>query len=46
MKETEIDSWKDLLEPSAELAGKITMMDEDCGEETRTGRGVPPNLVR
>ena len=27
--ETEIDSWKDLLEPSAELAGKITMMDEE-----------------
>jgi spermidine/putrescine transport system substrate-binding protein len=27
--ETEIDSWKDLLEPSPELAGKITMMDED-----------------
>ncbi len=29
IKETEIDSWKDLLEPSAELSGKITMMDED-----------------
>ncbi len=29
VKETEIDSWKDLLEPSAELAGKITMMDEE-----------------
>ncbi len=29
VKETEIDSWKDLLEPSAELSGKITMMDED-----------------
>jgi spermidine/putrescine transport system substrate-binding protein len=29
VKETEIDSWKDLLEPSPELAGKITMMDED-----------------
>ncbi len=28
VKETEIDSWKDLLEPSAELSGKITMMDE------------------
>lgn len=29
VKETEIDSWNDLLEPSPELAGKITMMDED-----------------
>ncbi len=29
VKETEIDSWKDLLEPSAELTGKITMMDEE-----------------
>ncbi len=29
VKDTEIDSWKDLLEPSAELAGKITMMDEE-----------------
>jgi spermidine/putrescine transport system substrate-binding protein len=27
--ETEIDSWNDLLKPSAELAGKITMMDEE-----------------
>ncbi len=29
VKETQIDSWKDLLEPSAELSGKITMMDEE-----------------
>ncbi len=29
VKETVIDSWNDLLKPSAELAGKITMMDED-----------------
>ncbi len=29
VKDTEIDSWKDLLEPSAELSGKITMMDEE-----------------
>lgn len=29
VKETEIDSWNDLLQPSAELSGKITMMDED-----------------
>lgn len=29
VKDTVIDSWYDLLTPSAELAGKITMMDED-----------------
>ena len=29
VRETEIDSWNDLLKPSPELAGKITMMDED-----------------
>ena len=29
VKETEIDSWNDLLEPSPELAGKVTMLDED-----------------
>ena len=29
VKDTVIDSWNDLLEPSAELAGKITMMDEE-----------------
>lgn len=27
--ETEMDSWDDLLHPSDELAGKITMLDED-----------------
>ena len=29
VKETEIDSWNDLLEPSPELAGKVTMLDEE-----------------
>jgi spermidine/putrescine transport system substrate-binding protein len=27
--QTEMDSWNDLLQPSDELAGKITMIDED-----------------
>lgn len=27
--ETKMDSWEDLLRPSDELAGKITMLDED-----------------
>jgi len=26
---TEMDSWNDLLDPSEELAGKVTMLDED-----------------
>jgi spermidine/putrescine transport system substrate-binding protein len=29
VKNTEIDSWSDLLDPSPELAGKITLIDED-----------------
>lgn len=29
VQDTEIDSWYDLLTPSAELTGKITIMDED-----------------
>ncbi len=29
VKDTVIDSWNDLLEPSDELKGKITMMDEE-----------------
>lgn len=27
--ETEMDSWNDLLQPSDELVGKVTMLDED-----------------
>lgn len=29
VKETDVDGWNDLLEPSDELRGKITMLDED-----------------
>jgi spermidine/putrescine transport system substrate-binding protein len=29
VEETEIDGWNDLLDPSSELRGKVTMIDED-----------------